>query len=92
MNGEMQRSRAELVKQCISCKVDVEKVPRENDGYAFFNIVQATTVMITSYGNKSAKRQSTSYVCDACIASQRIEWHQLIHTTWTDEIRMRGNA
>ena len=88
MNGEMRRSRAELVKHCICCNVDVEKIPDSRDGYVFFNIVQATTIMIVSNGNKTAKRQSTSYVCDECISRERIGWNHLIKTTWADEIRL----
>ena len=81
-----------MVKHCICCDADVEKIKNAGDGYAFFNIVQATTVMIVDDGTKTAKRQSTTYVCDDCVGTYRIDWTQLIHTTWEDEIRLGGHT
>ena len=49
-------------------------------------------VMIVDDGTKTAKRQSTTYLCDDCIATHRIEWSQFLHTACDDEIRLGGNV
>ena len=65
----------------------MEKITNGNGGATFFNIVQATTIMLTTHGTKDAKRQSTSYVCEPCLTSSKVEWRHLIHTTWSDEMK-----
>ena len=52
----------------------------------FFNIVQATTIMLTNYGTKDAKRQSTSYVCDDCYTTKSVDWRRFTHYRWVDNM------
>ena len=80
-----------MVKRCIGCNIDVEDTSHTDDGHVFFNIVQATTIMLTSRGASDAKRQSTSYICTHCCAMKKIDWRQLIHYTWTDNIKTRAD-
>lgn len=73
-----------MTKQCIACKKNVELAKDEETGQTFFHIVQATTIKIDDEGSKSAKTQSTSYLCQMCLENENVKWSQLIHHLWAE--------
>ena len=75
-----------MTKYCTACGRNVELVKDELTGNAYFNIVQATTIKIREHGGKSAKRQSTTYLCQECLETGRIKWSQLIQYLWVDGV------
>lgn len=75
-----------MTKHCLICNNDVEYISPQGDGHVFFNIVQATTIMLTNLGVKDAKRQSTSYVCEECYTTKSVEWRKLTHYRWVDNM------
>ena len=73
-----------MTKKCISCDRSVEFLKDEETGQTFFHIVQATTIKINDEGEKSAKTQSTSYLCQMCLESENVKWSKLIHYLWAE--------
>ena len=71
-----------MTKQCIACRKNVELAKDEETGMTFFHIMQATTIKIDDEGSKSAKHQSTSYLCQMCLEGETVKWSQLIHHLW----------
>ena len=75
-----------MTKQCIVCKKNVELITDEDKRGVFFNIIQATTIHLERNGDKSSKRQSTSYLCEKCLDKATVHWSQLIHHLWIDGV------
>ena len=71
-----------MTKYCVVCDRDVEKIPIGEHEYVFFDIVQATTIMLGSDGLVDKKPQSTSYLCEDCRNNKEVRWDELIHHEW----------
>ena len=69
-----------MTKHCVVCDRDVEKIPIGEHEYVFFDIVQATTIMLGNDGLVDKKTQSTSYLY--CRSNKDIQWDDLIHHEW----------